>query len=167
MRVQCKCLPVVLLAICLLACVDLSGLRDALANPCGSGGCQIVTPTCDQVDAFSWLIRGFDFGDLASPCTGSECIVELRVGDTRQLVIEGAHFSRVDCTGAITSANWGTATDGVIELEALASTRALLTATHTGETSIFADLQFATGQQKRAHPHVSAIRIVTVRVSSR
>ena len=126
-----------------------------------------MIPTCDQVDAFVWLIRGFDFGDLVSPCTGSECDVVLSVGDTRQLFIESASAGRVDCTGTVASTKWTVSEPAVLTLESNGPTRALLTATDVGETSVFADLTYAAGGQRRVQPYVSAIRIVTIKVTPR
>jgi hypothetical protein len=155
------------LALLLPACTDLSGLRDDLANPCGSGGCHLPPPTCDQLDAFVWVVRGFDFGDLAPGCTGSECAVVLKVGDTRQLFIESASVSGVDCTGSIASVEWSVSLPSVAELEPNGPTRALLTAIEAGETTLSADLSFSDGRQRRAQPHVSSIRIVTIKVTPR
>ena len=83
----------------------------------GKDGCHFPPPTCDQLDAFVWVVRGFDFGDLAPGCAGSECAVVLKVGDTRQLFIESASVSGVDCTGSIASVNWSVSVPSVAELE--------------------------------------------------
>jgi hypothetical protein len=158
MQAPLPCLSVVLLCICLPSCnYDLSPLRDAFLAP------PLVEPTtCDEVDRYSWLIRGFDFDDLPSPIDCTECTVELRVGDIRHLAIQSA--SDFDCRGQIATVDWGSTTAGVVSLEPTGSSHARLKATKEGETSIFADLRLKTGQHKRADPFVSAIYVARVRV---
>jgi hypothetical protein len=163
MHARLPCLAVVLLVMCLPACdTDLSPLRDAFLHPAPP-----EPPTCDEVDRFVWLIRGFDFDDLPSPIDCTECVATLRVGDTRDLAIESANTFNVDCRGEIATVDWGSTTAGVVGLEPTGSSHALLTATKAGETSVFADLRFKTGQHKRSDPYVSAIHVATVRVLPR
>jgi hypothetical protein len=140
-RAGCKRLSgLLLLAMCLPACESISLVRDAF--------------NCDHVSGISFGITGLDSRDLVC-APGGDCFFELKVGDTRRLAVG----SFPDCTDAVASVSWGYRTAGVVEMAPNTGLQTVLTATHVGETTIFADLQFKDGQQARVEPSLQGARL--------
>jgi hypothetical protein len=139
-------------------CQRVSGLLLAMWLPaCGAVSVVRDLSSCDHVSGIGFVIAGLDTRELVC-APGGDCVFELKVGDTRRLTIQDSSLGP-DCTGAVSGVSWGSRTAGIVEMAPNTGLQTVLTATHVGETSIFADLQFNNGQQHRVEPSLQGARL--------
>lgn len=150
MRVPWNRGPLLLLAMLLPACVDLSGLRDDLANPCGPDGCRI-TVTCSALVAsdplLHWSLRGFTEQDILNPDQRNqpELTAIMRAGDVKVLTVRAAGATE-DCSEKATSVQWSVLNPGVVRVDVAGTPRTgSLVALEPGDTEVAAILTFNDG----------------------
>ena len=128
-------------------------------GPCGGDPdpCSSTPPPCNSRVIsdrlfFSWNIRGFTLDQLTDPNARTDLVVQLRVGQTQELMVVGSNTWGVDCTGEVAAVRWGLGTTDIVTLSSNDTLDTVLTAVAPGDTTLFADLDFKNGRHARAEP---------------
>jgi hypothetical protein len=149
MRIR-NLLAMVVLALWMPACADLSGLADDLRNPCGADGC-VTQKTCAEARAseFFWQLAGFQPADILNPDVRNQPTLTaiLHVGDIKPLRVSARRTGTAeDCASKAVSVEWTISNPDVLELQPTSDRLiSALAALQPGDSAVSANLTFGDG----------------------